>query len=529
MIIGGGLAGLVTGLELLDAGKRVVLLDRDEPRLFGGLARRSFGGVFLVNTPQQRRMGIRDNESLALSDWRRVAQFGPQDELPRKWAESYVQRSSRDIYHWLSRYGVRFFPVVHWVERGLFHPGNSVPRFHLTWGTGKALVEALLFGLQNHPRRGHLQLCFDHDVQKLLSRNRVVTGCYGKRGGSGEDYTAEAESTVVCGGGICGNLERVRRHWYKPWGEAPEVLLNGSHRYADGRLHDEVNRLGGAVTHLDRQWNYPAGVHHPQPEKEQDGLSLVPPRSALWMNYEGRRIGPVPLITAFDTRYIVQEICRQKKKYSWQILNWKIAVRELAVSGSEYNDAIREKKFFRFVIQVLLGNRSLVADLVENCVDFVTAGSVRELASRMNELTGDQSVNAELLKSEIESYDSMIERGRRFHNDDQLRRIAQLRQYRGDRFRTCRFQKILDPEAMPLIAVREFILTRKSLGGIQTDLESRVLDPKGRVMAGLYAAGEAAGFGGGGIHGIGSLEGTFLGSCILTAQSAARSIAGRSG
>lgn len=526
LIIGGGIAGIAAALELLDRGRRVVLLDRDTEERFGGLARESFGGIFIVGSREQRRLGIRDNPDLALRDWLSVAHLGEDDVWPRRWAETYVNRCREDVYDWLKAREVRFFPVVHWVERGLYEPGNSVPRFHMVWGTGYRLIEALLAALDRHPRRDRLTLGFGCHVRELESAAGRVSGCSGVIEATGEAFSAEAGAVVVASGGICGSLEKLHANWYRPWGEPPAVLLNGAHRYGDGEVSDLVERLGGIQTHLDLQWHYAAGIHHPRPDRERHGLSLVPPKSALWMNADGRRIGPVPLITAYDTRFLVEQILRQPGGYSWQVMNFKIAAKELAVSGSEFNDAIRERKILRFLKDVLLGNPGLVREMLASCEDFVAADTVEELAEKMNALTGENRVDGGRLAEEIRRYDANIERGGKLHNDDQLRRIAHCRQYRGDKARTCAFQPILDPKARPLIAIREFILARKSLGGIQTDLESRVLDRRGEPIPGLWAVGEAAGFGGGGIHGRGTLEGTFLGTCVLTGRIAARSIAG---
>jgi uncharacterized protein len=526
VIIGGGIAGIVTALELLDRGRRVVILDRDTEVRFGGLARESFGGIFMVDTPHQRRLGIRDSADLALRDWHSTAHFADDDIWPRRWAEAYVHRCLEDVFHWLRTRSVRFFPVVHWVERGLFEPGNSVPRFHMVWGTGEHLVECLLARLRDHPARDHLRLFFGHWVRELTTTNGRVTGCSGVVEATGEEFEVDAEAVVVASGGICGDLDRVRQTWYEPWGRPPDVILNGAHRYGNGELHDLVAGLGGLLTHLDLQWHYAAGVHHPSPDRKLHGISLVPPKSALWVNAEGRRIGPVPLVTAYDTRFLVEQICRQPGRYSWQVMNWKIAVKELAVSGSEFNEAIRDRKPLRFLKNLLLGNQDLVERLTAHCEDFVVADTLDQLVDGMNALAGTDAVDGALLEGEIRRYDEAIDRGPKLFNDEQLRRIAHVRRYRGDRVRTCAFQKILDPRAGPLIAVREFILARKSLGGILTDLQSRALSAAGQPLSGLWAVGEAAGFGGGGIHGRGALEGTFLGSCILTAQSAARSITG---
>jgi len=529
LIIGGGLAGIVTALELLSAGRRVLLLDRDGHDAFGGLARESFGGILIVGTPEQRRSRIADSPELALADWLSFGAFGRDEAAeywPRRWAEAYVHDSLGEVYHWLRRHGIRFLPLPLWVERGQYGGGNSVPRWHVTWGTGHGLTTTLIGHLRTHPRRDALAIRFDHRVEALEWHNGTVTGCRGTETvGTGRPFTATAECVVVAAGGINGSIERVRQHWHRDWGTPPETILNGSHRFADGMMHDAVARGGGAVDHLDRMWAYAAGIHHWRPRKPGHGLSLVPPKSALWLNWQGERIGPSPLVSGFDTRELVTQICRQERKYSWQVMNRTIALKELAISGAEFNPALRDRDLLTFLREALLGNRRLVEEMIDHCPDLVVARSLPELAERMNAVQGDEAVRADLMREAIERYDAEIARGPRLHNDEQLRRIAHLRRWRGDRLRTCRFQPILDPNALPLIAIRQFIISRKSLGGIRTDLDSRVLDTGGVPVPGLYAVGEAAGFGGGGINGLRSLEGTFLGGCIYTARRAARSIA----
>ena len=525
VIIGGGLAGLAAAIELLDHGKRVLLLDRSTPDRLGGLARESFGGVYCCDSPEQRKSGIRDNPELALRDWKAFGELTEADHWPLRWAETFIARSRPDVRDWLAARKVKFLPVVNWVERGLFTPGNSVPRFHIVWGTGHGLILALLAHIEAHPNHRKLTVLQQHRVAELTNQGGRIIGCSGIDDSTGEAFTATGDAVVVAAGGIAGDLDRVRRHWYPAWGAPPEVLLNGSHPEADGKMHDVVGQHGGQITHLEKMWNYAAGVHHWKGRHPNHGLSLVPPKSALWVDANGRRFNDPPLVTAFDTRYLVQTIATQPKKYSWQIMNLRIAHKELAVSGSEFNQAIRDKSYPRFLAQVLLGSKALVRDFIDNCPDFLTADSVEELVGKMNGLTGDHSVDAEVLGQEIRNYDAQIARGPGLHNDDQLRRIAHARTYKGDRFRTCKFAAIDDPKSRPLIAVREFILTRKSLGGIQTDLESRVLTAGGQPIPGLYAVGEAAGFGGGGMHGLRALEGTFLGGCILTGRLAGQSIA----
>ena len=289
-------------------------------------------------------------------------------------------------------------------------------------------------------------------------------------------------------------------------------------------MHDAAHAVGANLTHLDKMWNYAAGVHHPRPRKPEHGLSLVPSRSALWLNWRGERIGPRPLVSGFDTRHLVTEICAQERGYSWQVLNYRLALKELAVSGSEFNPSIANKKLLTFLREILFGNRRLVEDLTANCIDIVTAGSVRELVDKMNALQGDNAVELAKVEAAIKQYDDTIARGPSLMNDEQLRRIQALRNYRGDRVRIANCKPINDPGAMPLMAIREFVISRKSLGGIQTNLHSQVLTSAGQAIAGLYAVGEAAGFGGGGLHGLRALEGTFLGSSILSGRIAAQAI-----
>jgi len=528
-IVGGGIAGLVTAYYLIDHDKKVILFDRDCPENLGGLAKESFGGIFFVNTREQQKSGIQDSPELAFRDWCSFAEFDNLDIWGKKWAEIYVESSKDLVYSWLKEIGITFMPVIHWVERGLFKPGNSVPRFHMVWGTGSELIKLITEKLFSHSNAENLKIKYHCKVEEIQLENGCVTGITGINEKTGKRYFSNSDVTVIATGGIQGNLEKVRQNWYKKWGDPPKKLLNGSHRFATGELHDAVEKIDGNITSLDRMWLYAAGVHHPNPNKPDHGLSLVPPKSALWLNSRGERIGPIPLMTSFDTRYIVEQICRQEEKYSWQIMNQKIAMKELAVSGSEFNDSIRGKNMLVFLKTLLLGNRKLLTTLTDNCIDFVTANTIEELAEKMNSLTGNNNIEISVLQNSILSYDQVIDRGKKYFNDEQLRRIAYLRQYRGDKIRTCKYQKIFERKALPLIAVREFILTRKSLGGIQTNLNSQVLtvpkDGSQQVINGLYAVGEAAGFGGGGIHGIRALEGTFLGSCILTGRIAAEKIA----
>jgi uncharacterized protein len=532
VVVGAGIAGLVTTLELLEHGRDVVLVDRCEPAEVGGLAREAFGGMFMVDSPEQQRAGIEDSFELAYDDWSRIAAFGPDDDLPRRWAAEYVRRSRDEVGGWLRGIGVKFFPVVNWAERGVDGDGNSVPRFHLTWGTGKALVDAVWGAIQRHPRRSALDVRLRTRVAQVLRGEdgavegvRVVPeGADGTSGAGGE--TLRGSAVVIAAGGVGGNLDIVRREWPAELGEPPEQILMGSHYYADGAMHEEVERVGGNVTHLSNMWNYADAVRHPEPRRPLHGLKLIPPRSGLLLKPTGERFWP-PVMPTFDNYYALERMCNEtEQKYAWLVCNQKIARRELDVSGAQHNPSIRNKNLFRFLTGILLGKPTLVRHFVEHCPDFVAAPTLGELASRMSEATGDGALEPELLEREVTRYDATLARGKALWNDDQIRRIAQLRAWRGDRLRTCKFQAIADPKAGPLIAIKLQPMARKSLGGIQTDLDCRVMTPGGEPIPGLYAVGEAAGFGGGGLHGKRALEGTFLGGCVFTGRLAAKAIAG---
>lgn len=523
VVIGGGLAGMVIALELLDAGKRVVMLDAAARDRFGGLALWSFGGMFFVDSPEQRKSRIKDSVDLAMRDWVRYGELDPEDVWPYRWAEAYVNRCTEEVRGWLVDRNVSFFRAVNWTERGYFVPGNSVPRFHIVWGTGEGIITALIPRLEEHEKTGRLELHFGHRVDELIREAGNVVGCHGTSGEGA--FEARGDSVVIAAGGIAGNHDKVRAIWPRErWGEPPEPMLNGSIPEADGHLLDRAEALGANVTHLEKMWNYAAGVRHWAPPFPNYGLSLVPGKSALWVNYEGRRFVDPPLVGSYDTLLLIDEICRERKKYSWQVMNRKIANKEFSVSGAEFNPAVREKKLFAFIIRLLKGNGEQVQEFIDHCPDFVTARSVAELADKMNALTGTRDVDATLLEREITEYDENIARGRNLQNDDQLRRIAHVRQYIGDRLRTCNMAPILDQSAMPLIAIRTQILTRKSLGGIQVDLDAKVLDTQGNPISNLFAVGEACGFGGGGMHGLRALEGTFLGGCVYSGRVAARAI-----
>lgn len=545
VIIGAGIAGLVTALEIMDNDKknntnhRICILDRDKAEKFGGLAKQSFGGILFVDTPEQRKAGVKDSVDIALQDWKSFGEFGDNPEKEKwawAWAEHYVNDNMQWIYHWLKERDVSYLPLPLWVERGLQGGGtqvargggNTVPRWHVCWGTGYGLIEALITAFETHSKRDNVDIHFNHHVKELLDNQGKVVGCRGTVKAEDvieADFAAHASVVVIAAGGINGSMELVHKHWHKDWAQPPEVILNGSHQYADGTMHLQAEKLGANLTFLQNMWNYAAGVHHWRPQKPNHGLSLVPAKSALWLNTRGERIGPTPLVTAFDTRDLVTQICNKSDGYSWQLLNYKIAKKEFAISGSEFNHAIREKSKIGMAKDVLFGSGALVNEVIENCQDVVVADNLAELVQKMNRLNGDNQVDLAIVEQVVANYDAQIDMGQKYFNDDQLRRIAHTRQWTGDKLRTCKFQKINDPSAKPLIAIREYIVSRKSLGGIQTNLKSQVLTPAGEVIQGLYATGEATGFGGGGMNGLRGLEGTFLGGCIYSGRRAGKAIA----
>jgi len=478
--------------------------------------------MLLNNTPEQKRNGITDSSELFWQDWKAAAAFKPEDYWAKRWAKAYVEKNRSEVYDWLQERGIRFFPVVQWVERGKYGNGNRVPRYHLAWGCGQGLVKTLLRQLAEHPNNQALTTAFSHRVTEFNFTQGRVTGCYGRHPKG--FFSVQAEHSVICSGGINGNLKKVRQHWDPIYGSAPENLLSGTHPSADGALHDQVEQLGAAIRNLNYMWNYAAGIAHPQPDYPHQGLSLIPPRSALWLDCHGRRLGPEPLITGYDTHDLCKQVGRLPHQYTWQIMNKRIADKELAISGSDTNPHFRDKKLFKIIWQAIRGNSAQTLELINQCVDVVSGQTLAELAEKMQQLEPNVPIDLAGMTADVTSYDAMIRGSKGLHNDDQIRRLNELRQWRGDRLRTCRLQAIVDFKHLPLIALRLRLISRKSMGGMLTDLHGRVLDKQEQPLTGLYAAGEATGFGGGGIAGIRSLEGTFLSNCIFNGRRAAQAI-----
>ncbi|MDO9166730.1 MAG: FAD-dependent oxidoreductase [Rhodoferax sp.] len=527
LVIGGGLAGIVTAIECLRAGKSVTLVDRDTPERLGGLALWAFGGMALVDTPLQRRMKLKDSPELALADWLRFGELGEDDVLPRQWASYYVEHSREQVYDWVIAHGLKFMPAVSWVERGMQGDGNTLPRYHVVWGTSRHLTRRMIETLQQANTGRRLSLLSRHRITALDAQNGTATGATGINEATGQEVCFSAQAVVLAMGGINGSHAETRANWVKGR-PLPATLLNGAHPFADGKLHHLVASMGGNITHAGEMWNYAAGFPHPQPHFEGHGLSAIPAKSALWLNHKGERIGPQPLVTGFDTHELCQRVAAQERPYTWQLMNWRIAVKEFAISGAEHNQRIRDLQFPMFLKETLLGNHRLVKQMAAESKHFLVDDTLAGLAARMNALTGTQDVKPEVLQHTADAFDANFSRGDSVVNDDQIRRIEHARHWGPDKLRTCKPAPLQKPGAGPFIAIQMQLITRKSLGGLQTDLQSRVLNAAGQAMPGLYCVGEAAGFGGGGASGKRSLEGTFLPGCILTARAAARSIiAGR--
>ncbi|MBH0053859.1 FAD-binding dehydrogenase [Salinibacterium sp. SWN139] len=544
IVVGGGLAGLVAAAELLAAGKRIALVEQEPEASLGGQAWWSFGGMFLIDSPEQRRLGIKDSLELATQDWFGTAGFDrDEDEWPRRWAEAYLQFAAGEKREWLRERGVKFFPVVGWAERGGYTalgPGNSVPRFHITWGTGPAVIEPFVAALRSGIEKGLATLHVRHRVDELITENRAVVGVRGAtlapddavRGAASNrtvvgDFELRAPATIVTSGGIGGNHDLVRAQWPTRLGSAPKNLLSGVPAHVDGRMLGIAESAGARLINGDRMWHYVEGIQNWDPVWPQHGIRILPGPSSVWLDATGHRL-PAPLFPGFDTLGTLEHIVSTGYDHSWFVLTQSIIEKEFALSGSEQNPDLTGKSMLELLKQRLsTGATGPVEAFKKHGADFVVADTLDELLDGMQNLTPDIAIDAAHVRREIEARDRELTN--KFTKDSQITALRQARHYLGDKLiRVAKPHRILDPKAGPLIAVKLNILTRKSLGGIQTDLSGRALDAEGTVVPGLWAAGEASGFGGGGMHGYRALEGTFLGGCLFSGRSAGRSVAGRS-
>lgn len=537
-VVGAGLSGLVAAATAYAAGKSVIVLDQEPEASLGGQAHWSFGGLFMVDTPEQRRLGVKDSTELALSDWFASAAFDrPADTQARAWAEAYVNFAAGEKRSWLRSLGVGIFPLVQWAERGGYGPqghGNTVPRFHVTWGTGPALVQPFLAKVQEGVAAGKVRMCFRHRAAALTTTAGKVTGVAGQvleqstavRGQASSrvtvgDFEVNAGAVVVTTGGIGGNHEVVRRQW--PGGKAPAEMLSGVPASVDGGFLPAVATAGGSLINGDRMWHYPEGIRNYDPVWPQHGIRILPGPSSLWLDATGAQL-PAPLFPGFDSLGALRHIVATNHGYSWFVLNRTIALKELALSGSEQNPDLTGKDVRLLASRLKPGADSPIQRFLDKGEDFIQAASVRELAAGMNKLTGNQLINAGSLEALVQARDRQVSSG--LGKDPQLAAIRAARRFAMDKLmRVAPPHRLTDPAHGPLIAIRLSLLTRKSLGGLQTDLKSRVLNDDGHAIAGLYAAGEAAGFGGGGIHGYRALEGTFLGGCLFSGRAAGREAA----
>lgn len=554
IIVGAGLAGLVAANELVQAGRKVAVVDQENAANLGGQAYWSFGGLFLVDSPEQRRLGVRDSFDLAWSDWRGSAGWDrldgdlAEDEWAARWGRAYVEFAAGEKRDWLRRHGIRLTPMVGWAERGDGRAeghGNSVPRFHVAWGTGTGVSGPFAARALEAQAQGRLTFHFRSRVDQLIVEAGRVTGVSGVRLAPSEaprgapssrevagDFTLRAPSVLIATGGIGGNHDKVRRFWPERLGRPPQTMVTGVPAYVDGRGLDIAEAAGARLVNRDRMWHYVEGLRNWNPIWPGHGIRILPGPSSLWLDALGRRL-PFPALPGYDTlstlRYLRTTPDLAAHDHSWFILTQSIIEKEFALSGSEQNGDITSGDWLR-VLKTRLGKGASpeVEAFKAKGADFVVAQDLETLVAGMNALTPTPLLKIEAVRRVVEARDAQI--ANPFAKDLQIQGVHNARRYLGDRLaRVAKPHRLLDPAAGPLIGVKLSVLTRKSLGGLQTDLDSRVLRGDGSVLEGLYAAGEAAGFGGGGAHGYNALEGTFLGGCLFTGRAAGRAMAERAG
>ncbi|MBD3756520.1 MULTISPECIES: FAD-binding dehydrogenase [Microbacterium] len=541
LVIGWGLAGLVAASEAAAAGKSVVIVDQEPRTNLGGQAFWSFGGLLFIDSPEQRRMGIKDSLDLARQDWFATAGFDrEEDHWPKQWAEAYLDFAHREKRAWLREKGVGFFPVVGWAERGGYTatgPGNSVPRFHITWGTGPGLVAPFHAAVERGEAEGRVTILPRHKVTTLETHDGTVTGASGDvlapsgaaRGVATSrevvgSFTVTASATIVASGGIGGNHDLVRAQWPARLGTAPETMITGVPAFVDGSMQPVSAAAGARLINGDRMWHYVEGIQNWNPIWPQHGIRILPGPSSVWLDATGARL-PVPLFPGFDTLGTLAHLRATGHDHSWFVLSQQIIEKEFTLSGSEQNPDLTGKDV-RLLLKSRLGKGAAgpVQAFLDHGADFVVRRSLDELIAGMQALPGGDVLDGDLVRREVEARDREMDND--FTKDAQVAMLRSARSYRGDKLiRTASPHRILDPKSGPLIAVKLHVLTRKSLGGIETDLSGRALGQGGAPIPGLYAAGEASGFGGGGVHGYRALEGTFVGGCLFSGRVAGRAAA----
>ncbi len=543
IVVGAGLAGLVATHELVKAGRKVLVLDQENRNNLGGQAFWSLGGLFMVDTPEQRRLGIKDSYELALQDWLGSAGFDRDDEdlWARQWAQAYVRFAATEKRDYLHELGLRITPVIGWAERGggfADGHGNSVPRFHLTWGTGPEVVRVFAEPVLEGERRGLVGFGFRHRVDELIVEDGAVVGVRGgvlepsdlARGQASSrnvvrEFEFRAQAVIVTSGGIGHNHELIRRNWpVERLGKCPETMISGVPAHVDGRMLGITEAAGGAIVNRDRMWHYTEGIVNWDPIWPDHAIRIIPGPSSMWFDANGRRL-PAPCFPGYDTNATMKEILSTGYDYSWFVLTQSIIEKEFALSGSEQNPDITGKDLkLTLKSRIAKGAPGPVEAFKQHGVDFVVADTLRELVAGMNKIARGPQLDHDTLERQIVARDRDVTN--KYSKDSQLMAITNARQYFGDKAgRVAKPHRILDPAAGPLIAVRLNILTRKTLGGLQTNLDSQVIRQDGSALPGLYAAGEVAGFGGGGVHGYNALEGTFLGGCIFSGRAAGLALA----
>jgi predicted oxidoreductase len=541
LVIGWGLAGLVAASEAIAAGRRVTIIDQEPRSNLGGQAWWSFGGLFFIDSPEQRRLGVRDSLELARQDWFGTAGFDREEDLwPRRWAEAYLQFANGEKRSWLREKGVGFFPIVGWAERGGYTatgPGNSVPRFHITWGTGPGLVAPFQAAAEAGEAAGRVTILPRHRVTALTITDGIVTGAEGDvlapsgaaRGVATsrevvDTFAIEAGATIVASGGIGGNHDMVRQWWPERLGPPPTTMVAGVPAYVDGSMQGVSQAAGARLVNGDRMWHYVEGIQNWDPVWPNHGIRILPGPSSVWLDATGTRL-PVPLFPGFDTLGTLAHLRATGHDHSWFVLSQKIIEKEFTLSGSEQNPDLTGKDV-RLLAKSRLGKGASgpVQAFMDQGADFVVRDTLDDLIAGMRALPGGESLDADRVRFEIEARDREVDND--FTKDAQIAMLRSARAFRGDKLiRTAKPHRILDADAGPLIAVKLHVLTRKSLGGIETDLSGRALGASGAPVPGLYAAGEASGFGGGGVHGYRALEGTFVGGCLFSGRAAGRAAA----
>lgn len=544
-IVGAGLAGLVAACELIDAKKRVLLVDQEPENSMGGQAFWSFGGIFLVNSPEQKRLGIKDSKELAWQDWLGTAGFDrlqDEDAWAYKWARAYVNFAAGEKYAWLKSFGIKFFPVVGWAERGgslAGGHGNSVPRFHIVWGTGPGIVKPFADKVKKAIKEGFVDFKPRHRVDEFIQKDDKIAGISGtilaesfaQRGeqssrlGIGA-FSYEADAVIVASGGIGANIDLVRKNWPARLGAPPKNMVCGVPAYVDGRMLEITEHVGGRIVNRDRMWHYTEGLKNWDPIWPNHGIRILPGPSSLWFDAEGNRFG-TPNFPGFDTLSTLEAIQKTGYDYSWFILTEKIIEKEFALSGSEQNPDLTNRSIPQLLKRILPGPPAPIQAFKNHGEDFVIANDLKQLVDGMNKLAGNDLLDFIKIKEQILARDREMDN--KFTKDVQVNAIYGARNYIGDKIvRVAKPHKMLDTKNWPLIAVRLNILTRKTLGGLQTNLDGAVIGMDGLPVPGLFAAGEVSGFGGGGVHGYRALEGTFVGGCLFTGRQVGRYLAGAS-